>query len=210
MADIPTADTYTGDKDTSSTARPRSPTDRKSNSLTDSKPFPLKDALDEDQEANFLAETIAKAKAAYRSSRLESKHESSDPALSPVAGQKRSRDDDPTSGPEREQALKKLAMEMRHQRPAGKIAVNPAFLQGPPPSNGSGQSPGSYHYSPTPLPYSTPEGPPGPPPRAPERIFSENYPVEYAYVGLIIGKHGDNLKRIEKESGTRMKFAPGV
>lgn len=202
-----------GDKDTYSGANYGSATDRKSHSSSEVKALPPKEGSTEDQEANFLAETIAKAKAAYRSSKQESKQDNSGPALSPVVGQKRSREEDPTSGTEREQALKKLAMEMRQQRPAGRIAVNPAFLHGHPPPNGSGQGPISHSHSPTPMPYPIPEGPPGPsgpPPRAPERIFAENYPVEYAYVGLIIGKHGDNLKRIEKESGTRMKFAPGM
>jgi far upstream element-binding protein len=35
-------------------------------------------------------------------------------------------------------------------------------------------------------------------------------PIDTAHVGMVIGRGGETLRRIERESGARVQFAPGT
>jgi len=50
---------------------------------------------------------------------------------------------------------------------------------------------------------------PGPRRSPVSRDFEEKMTIETIHVGMVIGRGGDTLRRIERESGARVQFAPG-
>jgi len=50
---------------------------------------------------------------------------------------------------------------------------------------------------------------PGPRPSPVSRDYEEKMTIETIHVGMVIGRGGDTLRRIEHESGARVQFAPG-
>jgi len=50
---------------------------------------------------------------------------------------------------------------------------------------------------------------PGPRRSPVSRDFEEKMTIETIHVGMVIGRGGDTLRRIEHESGARVQFAPG-
>jgi far upstream element-binding protein len=40
--------------------------------------------------------------------------------------------------------------------------------------------------------------------------YEDEMPIDTAHVGMVIGRGGETLRRIERESGARVQFAPGM
>jgi far upstream element-binding protein len=40
--------------------------------------------------------------------------------------------------------------------------------------------------------------------------YEDQMPIDTAHVGMVIGRGGETLRRIERESGARVQFAPGM
>jgi far upstream element-binding protein len=53
---------------------------------------------------------------------------------------------------------------------------------------------------------------PGPrrPYSPPQKDYEDQMPIDTAHVGMVIGRGGETLRRIERESGARVQFAPGM
>ena len=58
-------------------------------------------------------------------------------------------------------------------------------------------------------PYGTPDRNRGSVERGPAENDTERIPIEKAYVGLIIGRSGENLRRVEQTTGARVQFRDG-
>jgi far upstream element-binding protein len=39
--------------------------------------------------------------------------------------------------------------------------------------------------------------------------YEDQMPIDTIHVGMVIGRGGDTLRRIERETGARVQFAPG-
>jgi hypothetical protein len=52
---------------------------------------------------------------------------------------------------------------------------------------------------------------PGPrrPYSPPQKDYEDQMPIDTVHVGMVIGRGGETLRRIERDSGARVQFAPG-